>query len=402
MFSRRKTPAGALRRKPAVDLSLGGLLYVGMMLFMVMAAMNTKHNLLYAMVGLMGGVLVVSLFVSRLVLRKIEVHRELPDHAIVGQPATVEYQFRNRKGYWPSLSVSITELDSPKAFTRPPQAYVLHAAAGMTATVPARLVPTRRGVQSLERYEMATSFPFGFIKRAIERQRKDSLLVYPAMAQVEPRLLERCISEEFTSSRMRPRPGGADEFYGVKEFREGDNPRLINWRRTARTGTVVANEMTRVSPPRLVVLVDTHLRDRGSAEHALVERAIATAASVVDHALSRGMAVGLHAWAGHVLGISPSRGKRHRRELLTALARLPINTDCPPEKLLGSAHDSLRGGATAVIVTPHELELGLASLGRGRCIVLSLSSPLVRDAVRFDPSIDFAACMPLDQQPPGH
>ena len=54
---------------------------------------------------------------------------------------------------------------------------------------------------------------------------------------------------------MKPRRGGSDEFYGVKEFRTGENPRWIYWRRSARTGTLVSKEMSQVAPPRLLVLV---------------------------------------------------------------------------------------------------------------------------------------------------
>ena len=58
---------------------------------------------------------------------------------------------------------------------------------------------------------------------------------------------------------MRPRRGGQDEFYGVKEYRTGENPRHIYWRRSARTGVLVAKEMTQVSPPKLLLLVDTNV-----------------------------------------------------------------------------------------------------------------------------------------------
>ena len=40
----------------------------------------------------------------------------------------------------------------------------------MTATVPVELLPKRRGLHRLNRHQISTSFPFGFIKRAIERQ----------------------------------------------------------------------------------------------------------------------------------------------------------------------------------------------------------------------------------------
>ena len=108
-----------------------------------------------------------------------------------------------------------------------------------------------------------------------------------------------CRSAENTGASMRPRAGGNDEFYGVREFRRGENPRLIYWKRSARTGVLVSREMTQVAPPRLLVTVDTFAADRSVEQHARIERVIAMAGSLASMALDQGMSVGLLAWAGH-------------------------------------------------------------------------------------------------------
>src|SRR5439155_25393867 len=165
----------------------------------------------------------------------------------------------NGKRFWPSLSATLAELDGAEAFTRQPQSYMLHAAARTTAVVPIGVLPKRRGLHEMNRYQLSTSFPFGFIKRAVERRQKDAVLVYPALAQVDSKLLTMCRSADTSGATMRPRRGGQDEFYGVKEHRAGENPRMIYWRRSARTGVLVAKEMTQVSPPRIILLVDTYI-----------------------------------------------------------------------------------------------------------------------------------------------
>jgi len=133
------TPAATVvRRKPSLDFSVTGLVYCSMMMFMGLAAMNSQANLLYGVFGLMIGILLVSGVVSKIVLRKLAVRRTLPELAVVGQPTTVTYDFVNEKRFWPSLSVSVSELDGTEAFTRQTVSYLLHAAAKMTATVPMR------------------------------------------------------------------------------------------------------------------------------------------------------------------------------------------------------------------------------------------------------------------------
>src|SRR4051812_25794139 len=248
--------ATVMHRKPRLDFSLTGLVYCSMMMFMGLAAMNSQASLLFGVFGLMIGILLVAGFISKVVLRSLYLHRILPELAVVGQPTTVTYEFTNEKRFWPSLSVSLAELDGAEAFTRQPQSYMLHAAAHHTATVPIEVIPKRRGLHEMDRYQISTSFPFGFIKRAVERRQKDTVLVYPALAQVDPKLLTLCRSADTTGSTMRPRRGGQDEFYGVKEYRQGENPRHIYWRRSARTGVLVSKEMTQVSPPKLMLVID--------------------------------------------------------------------------------------------------------------------------------------------------
>ena len=396
-----KIPATTLvRRKPSLDFSVTGLVYCAMMLFMGLAAVNTQANLLFGVFGLMVGILLVSGVISRLVLRRLRIRRILPDHGIVGRPLTYTYEFRNDKKYWPSLSVCIAELDGVEGFTKQPQCYLLHAAAASTATVQAEVLPKRRGIHELDRYQLSTSFPFGFVKRAVSRRDKDTVLILPALAVVNRRLLAQARSAENTGSSMRPRPGGMDEFYGVKEHRAGDNPRLIYWKRSARTGVLVSREMTQVSPPRLLLGVDTFLPDRTTDQHAAVERCIAMAASLASFALDEGMSVGLYTWSGgDWLGINPDRGKRHRDELLSVLARLPLNTSHDVTELLERLGTFIRSGTTTVLFTPRDVQLGLGDHARGSMLVVSATSQLAQGSFRFPPEVDFTTTMPPDQRP---
>src|SRR3954468_8573484 len=162
MRTRKNIPdAGTtlIRRRPSLDFSLTGLVYCSMMLFMGLAAMNSQANLLFGVFGLMIGILLVSGIVSRFVLRGLEVGRALPEHGVVGQTLTIVYEFHNRKRFWPSLSVTVAELDGAEAFMKQPHGYLLHAAAHMSANVPVELIPKRRGLHRWIAIRSAPAFP---------------------------------------------------------------------------------------------------------------------------------------------------------------------------------------------------------------------------------------------------
>src|SRR5688572_24878539 len=82
----------AVRTRPSLDFSLIGLVYCLMLLFMGVAAINTQANLLFAVFGLMIGVLLISLLISRWVLRKLSIRRVIPDYAAVGAPMRITYE----------------------------------------------------------------------------------------------------------------------------------------------------------------------------------------------------------------------------------------------------------------------------------------------------------------------
>lgn len=368
------------------------------MMFMGLAAINSQANLLFGVFGLMFGILLISISVSRFVLRRLTLHRNLPESAIIGLPAIITYELRNEKRYWPSFSVTVAELDGAEAFTKQPQAYMLHAAPRTAAIIPCQVTPKRRGLHTLDRYQLSTSFPFGFIKRAAERKHSESIVIHPALAEVDQKFLQMMRSAESSGATMRPRRGGMDEFYGLKEFRSGENPRYIYWRRSARTGTLVSKEMTHVSPPRIIILVDTFISVRDRAHHAAVERSVAMAASLASHALENGLLVGLVCWTedGWVK-IPAARGKRHRRDVLAILARLPLNESHDSAALLGAALELQDSVSTMTMFSPADMGPGQRS--NGALIVVSSDSPQSRRWFRFSPNVNFEHCMPVDQEP---
>jgi uncharacterized protein (DUF58 family) len=391
-----------VRFRPGLDFSGTGLMYCCMMIFMGVAALNSQANLLFGVFGLMIGVLLISGIISRAVLRRVHVRRVLPAHGVVGQPMRVTYEITNGKRFWPSLSLTIVELDGVQGFVVQPQCYLLHAAPGMTARIPVELIAKRRGLYEFDRYQQATSFPFGFIKRAVAGRHKDVIEIYPALAAVDRRLLTLCRSADTSGAPMRPRPGGADEFYGVKEHRDGDNPRWIYWRRSAHTNKLVSKQMTEVAPPRLLLLVDTSAPDPAKVHppataEILIERTISMAASLAAAALDDGLSVGLCAFVGGAWkAIPPTRGKNQRADLLSLLARLSANSSQPTSALLEACHALLKTGTTAILLTPHDVQVGLLERSRGGMMVISALHASAESWFNYEPKIDFSCTRPMD------
>lgn len=396
---RRSDPAATfVRLKPSVDISFTALIYFGATLFIGVAALNSQTNLLFGVFGMMIGVLLVAGYVSRFSLRKLNVRRVIPEYFAVGEPSSLSYSITNTKRYWPSVSVALGEIDGCDAFTQQPYAYVLHVAAGLTTSVSVPLLPKRRGMHELNCHQISTSFPFGFVKRAIECKQKETIIVFPAIAQVNPAILLLCHSAVDSGARMRPRKGGSDEFFGVKEYREGENPRLIHWRLSARAGDLVVKEMTRVAPPCLLIVVDNYRATGGEEARDELEKALSMAASLASMALGLGYPVGMFAWSGGFLHMAPDRGKRHRRELLTAMARLEANPLHHVWHIVEHAMALVTPGTTIVVFTPGASRADPRSRRRSPVVTLSTRNPEVLRYFQFRETVDFRHSMPMVQE----
>lgn len=340
-----------------VRIGSGGVLYVLVSTMILASAFYTQANLLFWGFGLTVGGLVVSLGAAAVALRGLEVTRVVPRHGAADEVLAMRYQLRNR-GWLPVFGVVIREDWShrrriwkrrvaPAAgwgggiLAGPPHAWLLHLGPGQAAQIVAPCRPRQRGKLEFERIELSTSFPFGVIHKTVVFAQDDAVQVFPHLYRVRRQLLGSLTAGGIDSTQTLDRGGGGGDFFGVRPYRPGDSQRNIDWKRTARTGDLVARELTMPSPPLLNLILDLRetppiaVGGKASAGLAgvqaaasgrqLEERAISLAASLICDAHLRGFKVGLRLlglpgvsfWAQHSLP--------HRTQLLEALADLDLN-----------------------------------------------------------------------------
>ena len=344
-----------------VQVGSGGVLYLVVSGLTLGAAVFTQANLLFWGFGLMVGGLVLSVAWSVAALRGLRVTRTVPQHAAVGELMVVRYTLHNRN--WLAVfGLTVREgwgrgrrgwrrsgpvAARPRRLGGPPHAWASHVSPGRSIGAEAPCWPLRRGRLRFERVEAVTGFPFGIVQKAVVFHQTDEVLVFPAIYRMRRSLLDRLASSTGSGEHAVDRPGGYEEFFGLREYRPGDPQRVIDWKRTARSGTLVAREMTSPRPPVLALLLD--LREappdgagagRASRDGtpgaagfggepatgaALEERAICLAASLVCEAYQLGFRVSL-AVMGPACPVFPAlHSVVHRTTMLQALARLDLD-----------------------------------------------------------------------------
>ena len=74
-----------------------GLVYLGGVAVVTLAALNTGNNLLFMVLACLLSGILISGILSRLVLSGVDLHLELPEHVFATQPAVALAELRNEK-----------------------------------------------------------------------------------------------------------------------------------------------------------------------------------------------------------------------------------------------------------------------------------------------------------------
>jgi len=336
-------------------------------ILVAMAAVQSQAALAYVVFGVMLGAILLSVFLSRSMVLAVDVRRDMPERAWQNQTVHLAYALRNTHKRGTCLGINVEE--ARPAGVESIGGHCVHLVPQGAFRAGARFLARRRGRIHLEAVVVSTRFPFGLVEYSKRVDLPKSLVIWPALGQLKRRLLNRG-AVETSSAAPSGATGGQDEFFGLREYREGDNPRWIHWRRSASRKLPVIREMAKPLPEVLWVLIDTYWPDRLKETTLRREKLLRFAGTLVEHALGRGYLVGLAmAYGDEPRVLFPSEGRAQRSALLDALADADDNTKVDLDRLLRRFTRGQMRTAQVVLVAPGSSRLKSAPLGaiRSQC-----------------------------------
>jgi uncharacterized protein (DUF58 family) len=268
-------------------------------------AMNTGNNLLYLLEAMVLSLIIVSGLLSEQSVRGVRVVVRPPDDIYAGLPCVIAARLKNTKHRRASFSVG---LDRPAPRER--LAYVERLGAGEERLVTWEETFPRRGRHRLPGVRVSTRFPFGLFVKASQPTGEADVIVYPRKVAPPPELLRQAGGIGSSPARRR---GRGHDLHDLRGYRPGDDPRLIHWRVTARTGALTVRELEAETAQDAYLV----LRGTGARDPARLEQGLAEAAAVAAVLLGRGASVGV---VGAGIDVPLGHGAGHTRRILTALA----------------------------------------------------------------------------------
>jgi len=309
-----------LRESFDFDVTRAGVVYVLVTLVIGIAALNTGNNLLYIIVAAMLAAILVSGIVSAWVLRWLELDIRLPEHVFAARIVAGRIVLRNPRRFLPSFSVRVVSTRKKKKpskqwrweattftfpFNRPPNqqwlrlpdrrlrrvavippppgilqgmAYFPFIPPLTESSADLELRFEQRGRYREDSFGLATRFPFAFLTKTRHVSLPREVLVYP---RIEPAgevfeilPLVRGEWESFV------RGNGAD-LYRIREYMPEDSARHVDWKATAKSGSLKVREFAREDDRRLCIIFDNP--EPGLISERAYEKAVDLAASLAWH-----------------------------------------------------------------------------------------------------------------------
>jgi len=282
---RRSKLAAFLRRLP--DPTFAGHVALTFLVIGLPFAVSVRNNPLLLAICAFLATLVASFFLTWWAAGNLSLERWLPPRTLSGELFEVRVRITNRSRWRPAFGMGFRDalqIDSSGEVTCGPTVPLL--APGATVEVVYEKRIHRRGVYNVSNALVATRFPLGAFERRVLLQTPTRIVVLPPIGRLQ-RAAKRQIARKESDRARKQRPGeGTDEFHTLREYRPGDNPRLIHWRTTARVGTLVRRVMHDHAGDDIIVALDTRM-GRGL-ESRFLESAISCAATLLVHAQKQG------------------------------------------------------------------------------------------------------------------
>jgi Uncharacterized conserved protein (some members contain a von Willebrand factor type A (vWA) domain) len=362
-----------------VQITSGGLIFLGILCIVAFAAWNTSNNLLFLVFSLLTSTLFVALIAARTNMRDLVVSARFPDHIFAGEPAPVIVTLRNARRFLPSFSV-LVEARGPadvvvgkkdgrkltrKRFIKRALAYFMYVPHRASAEQQVEQLFEHRGHVLITGFELSTRFPFGFFRRRRRLRARDvDIIVFP---KPEPIGDELHLLPMNAGRHVSARRGAGHDLFALRDYQPQDDLRHIDWKATARGQRLIVREFTAEDERRVTIAFDTRVLN-SQAEEAVThekdfterfEHGVTLAASLCSHFIEERAEIRL------VLGEDAGRFGAGQEHLYDCLRRLA---------LVAPREQEAKGDTKQDAFTWEELDVHLTADGN-YAIILTTAAP---------------------------
>lgn len=292
------------------------------------AAYNASNNILFMALSLMLSTLILSGFLSWLNFQNLKWRLLLPPHFRVDEEASLQIEVQNGKSMLPTYSLWF---NTRVVDTGETKRIFLKERLEASQTVPLTWSyrPVKRGRQSLSLSGLESQFPFGFLRKTIGGGVQHEVIVLPKRIPYEFKTLNghRMTFRGETSAKR----GASSEMVNIRNYQNGDGQRLVHWKATARSRSLMVKQMAEESRDGYTLFVETPQSIWN--DEAQFETLCSFVASLAEDLFREGQLLGV------AINAEPVKPVRRLHDLMNFLERLaelkPIEKYQPGDGAMG-------------------------------------------------------------------
>lgn len=251
--------------------------------------------------------------------------RILPQSFGLNRPQSITIELTNSSARAVDFSISDA---TPKFFESSEFPLQAQVAANTKAAFEYTAIPKRRGQSHFEPAYVLASSKFGLWDMIYRLGGAQEVKVFPDFSAVSNSFvfgIEQAMRN--MGAHIAKRRGDGMEFNQLREFREGDTIKQIDWKATARLGTPISREYQEEKDQNIIFLLDSSRRMRALENNlSYFDYALNALLMTSYIALDKGDAVGVMSFSGEPSWLPPVKGKASVNTLLNHLYDLHTST----------------------------------------------------------------------------
>jgi uncharacterized protein (DUF58 family) len=277
----RSASAEASQMNLPFEFTVGGAIFLGLLVIVALAAWNTGNNLLFLVLSFLASALIVGFFFGNFCLKKLDVKMRFPETIFAGEATPIIVSLHNRKRIFPTYSITaevrgkmressvltgeLKKILPAKWAERVARAPILKHTLDYFMHIPRRdavenkaeHVFENRGRFIIKDFELSTRFPFGFFRhrRRLSAQEAE-IIIYPKIEPVEIEILKLPFE---VGKLVSPKRGGGQDLLSLRDYQPQDDLRHVDWKATARARRIIVREFAAEDERRVTLVFDTRL-----------------------------------------------------------------------------------------------------------------------------------------------
>ena len=320
---------------------------------------TARQNLFYSLAAAIFSLFILGLPIAFINLSRLKLSRKVPEEIVAGSSFTAMIKIQNLSKKLPRFALKVDDdfadaNDVLNLLSKPivNEGYCISITPGKTAALRFQTTIQNRGIINLNSVKVSSLFPFSLLKLTKIFEVKDNITVFPKPIKSFDFTQKIFGAFQSSSGALKPKRASIDEYFGVREYKTGDNPRFIHWKMSARRNSLMMKEFLEESLPPILILLDTQVLNRKRLRFAL-EKAISIVAGISEEIIQRNQRL---SFIADNIEVASGTGHRHFARILTALAHVNSNNESNTiENIISTINPKYYSDSAVFIITLRKL-----------------------------------------------